>query len=115
MTWSLGPELDAVRAEAVEKRGRVTRMLLKTPEVRVAVVAIASGQTWPAHTASGRVVVRVEAGAIEIRAGDQRFDLRPGMLATLEPGVTHDVSAHEDSAFLLFVAGQDTSPSSSST
>jgi hypothetical protein len=37
------------------------------------------------------------------------------MLATLEPGVTHDVNAHEDSAFLLFVAGQDASPSSSST
>lgn len=94
-----------MRAEAVEQSGRVARMLLKTPEVRVVVVGMAQGVTWPEHTAGGRVLLRVEHGSIELRTKDAATRLSAGMLAAVEPGESHDVVAIEDSAFLLFVAG----------
>jgi quercetin dioxygenase-like cupin family protein len=105
-SWSLASEIGSVCDEAVSKKGRVARMLLKSPEVRVVVVGIAKGVTWPQHTAAGRVLVRVEQGCIELGTTEGTTQLAAGMLSALEPGQPHDVRAVEDSAFLLIVAGQ---------
>jgi quercetin dioxygenase-like cupin family protein len=105
-SWSLENEIRSVCDEAVRQKGRVARMLLKSPEARVVVVGIAKGVTWPQHTAAGRVLVRVEQGCIELGTRDGTTQLGAGMLTALEPGQPHDVRAVEDSAFLLIVAGQ---------
>jgi quercetin dioxygenase-like cupin family protein len=105
-SWSLENEIGSVCDDAVQQKGRVARMLLKSPEVRVVVVGIAKGVTWPQHTAAGRVLVRVEQGCIELGTRDGTTQLAAGMLCALEPGQPHDVHAVEDSAFLLIVAGQ---------
>jgi quercetin dioxygenase-like cupin family protein len=105
-SWSLEQEIGSVCDEAVRQQGRVARMLLKTPEVRVVIVGIAKGVTWPQHTASGRVLLRVECGSIELAVRDATTRLTAGSLTALEPNEPHDVHALEDSAFLLIVAGQ---------
>lgn len=87
--------------------GRVTRMLLTSAEVRVALVPIARRITWPEHTAWGRVLVRVEEGTIEIRVAGTTTQLTAGTMIGLEPREPHDVDAVEDTAFLLFVAGRE--------
>jgi quercetin dioxygenase-like cupin family protein len=105
-SWSLDNEIGPVCDEAVQQKGRVARMLFKSPEVRVVVVGIAKGVTWPEHTAAGRVLVRVELGRIELGTQNSKTQLAAGMLVALEPGEPHDVFALEDSAFLVIVAGQ---------
>jgi quercetin dioxygenase-like cupin family protein len=104
-SWAVAHEIQSAQEEAVQKHGRVTRMLLKSAEVRVLVVGMARGVTWPEHNAAGRVVIRVEHGCIEMHMNDRPSQFAAGMLVALEPGEPHDVLAVEDSAFLLFVAG----------
>jgi quercetin dioxygenase-like cupin family protein len=104
-SWLLADEAAAARTQALQDGGRATRMLLKTPEVRVAVVAMAKGTAWPEHTAKGRVVVKVEDGRIEMRTAHTTTDLTAGMMVALEAGESHDVLAVEETVFLLIVAG----------
>lgn len=105
-SWSVEREIESVCDQAIQQNGRIARMLLKTPEVRVVVVGIAKGITGPQHSAAGRVPVRVELGCIELGTKDGKTQLAAGMLSALEPSEPHDVHALEDSAFLLIVAGQ---------
>jgi quercetin dioxygenase-like cupin family protein len=51
--WPLASEIAAVREEAVRQQRRVTRILLKSAELRIVVVGMAKGVTWPEHTATG--------------------------------------------------------------
>jgi quercetin dioxygenase-like cupin family protein len=104
-SWSLADEIRSVHQESVQNRRRVARMLLKTAEVRLVVVGMAHGVTWPEHKATGRVLIRVEIGCIELRAKGGTAQLAAGMLVALEPGEAHDVRAIEDAAFTLLVGG----------
>lgn len=103
--WSLGGEIESVGRDAMQQRNRVGRMLWKSAEVRVVVVGMAKGVTWPQHTANGRVLVRVERGSIELRTTADCMRLDPGVLVALEPREPHEVVALDDSAFLLLVSG----------
>jgi quercetin dioxygenase-like cupin family protein len=89
----------------VEQQNRLSRVVLKTAEIRLLVVGMARGTTWPEHTASGRVVVNVASGSIELTTASGSLRLDAGMGATLEPRESHDVLAIDDAAFLLIVAG----------
>jgi quercetin dioxygenase-like cupin family protein len=104
-SWSLDHEIAAVRQEAIQKQGRVTRMLLKSPEVRIVIVGMAKGVTWPEHTASGRVIVRVEQGCITVRTASGETRAGQGVMLGLEPREPHDVVAIDDAVFVLMVAG----------
>ena len=45
----------------------MTKMLLKSAELRIVIVGMPKGSTWPEHAAAGRVVVRVEHGCVDLR------------------------------------------------
>ena len=107
MLTILHPEVDDLIAEARAHNGRQTRALVKTPEVRLMVVGMTAGTTWPEHRAAGRVLLRVERGCIECTVAGQRHRLQAGGLASIDAGEAHDVHALEDSAFLLVVAGAE--------
>jgi quercetin dioxygenase-like cupin family protein len=104
-SWSLAHEIQSVCDEAVLKRTRIARTLLKTTEVRVVAVGMARGVTWPEHKAAGRVLIRIEFGCIRLRARQSSSQFSAGMLVALEPGEPHDLYAVEDTALLLLVAG----------
>ena len=105
-SWPLASEIAAVFEEAVQQQRRVTKMLLKSAELRIVVVGMPKGSTWPEHAATGRVVVRVEQGCVDLRttSGDV-LRAQPGVLVALDPREPHDVVAGEDTVFLLMVAG----------
>ena len=104
-SWSLPDEIQSVRENSIRHRGRMTRVLLKSAEVRAVVVGMAQGDVWPEHKAAGRVLIRVEHGHIELRRNGGTEQFAAGMLIALEPGEPHSVRAVEDSAFLLIVGG----------
>jgi quercetin dioxygenase-like cupin family protein len=103
-SWALDQELTAVATAALE-RGRVARVLLKTPEIRVVVVGMRRGAIWPEHAAAGRVVVHVVRGSLELRTQRGNRQLAAGMMTSLDPGEAHDVYALDDSSFVLVVTG----------
>ena len=105
-SWPLAPQIAAIREEAVQQQRRVTRILLKSAELRIVLVGMAKGVTWPEHAASGRVVVRVEYGCVDVRTTSRdMLRVAQGVMVSLEPREPHDVVAIEDTVFLLMVAG----------
>lgn len=87
------------------RQERVTRLLVKEPEVRLLLVGLPGGARWPQHQASSRVIVTVLEGRLELSAGGDVRALAAGGILTLEPSTPHDLFAHEDTFFLLTIAG----------
>lgn len=104
--WSLSTIARELRElPAWSQRERVTKLLVKEPEMRVLLVGLPAGARWPQHRAAARVVVAVLEGRLDFRIGDEVSTLAAGDIGTIEPSVVHDLHAHEDTFFLLTVAG----------
>jgi quercetin dioxygenase-like cupin family protein len=84
--------------------GRIATPLLKLPGLRIVLVSMAAGATWPEHATAGRITVQPLAGEIRMRAEEREIALRPGHVAAFAAGVSHDVTAVTDAMFLLTVA-----------
>jgi quercetin dioxygenase-like cupin family protein len=104
LAFDLAAEVERLKAEPTWSSGHSARTLIKYDDLRVVLIALAAGQRVPEHTAEGRISVHVLAGHIEFRASERTFDLRAGGLVALDRAVPHDVTAREESAFLLTIA-----------
>jgi quercetin dioxygenase-like cupin family protein len=106
MQWtvsSLANELRELPGWA--RQERVTRVLVKEPEVRLVLVGLPAGARWPQHKAASRVIVSIVQGRLEFSVGGDARTLAAGDVISLEPSVIHDLLAGEDTFFLLTVAG----------
>ncbi len=99
----LGRELAELHAESEWARGRNAKTLLKSDDCRIVLTALKASARIPEHATDARVMVQVLAGHIQMRADGRTFDLRPSSLVTLDAGVPHDVTALDDSAFLITI------------
>lgn len=104
LAFDLAAEVERLKAEPTWSSGHSARTLIKYDDLRVVLIALAAGHRIPEHKAEGRVSVHVLSGHIEFRTSERTFDLRAGGLVALDRAVPHDVSAHEESAFLLTIA-----------
>jgi quercetin dioxygenase-like cupin family protein len=98
----LNQEITRLQAEASsEESGRKLKMLVKHPEFRIVLITMRTGSRWEDHKTNARICLHVLRGDIRFHTANGAFDLRPGQLITLAPGVVHSVDAVEESAFLL--------------
>ena len=98
----LNQEITRLQAEASsEESGRKSKMLVKHPEFRIVLITMRTGSRWEDHKTKARICLHVLRGDIRFHTSNGQFDLRPGQLLTLAPGVVHSVDALEESAFLL--------------
>ena len=98
----LNQEITRLQAEASsEESGRKSKMLVKHPEFRIVLITMRTGSRWEDHKTNARICLHVLRGDIRFHTTNGAFDLRPGQLITLAPGVVHSVDAVEESAFLL--------------
>ena len=84
--------------------GQNARTLIKYDDFRVVLIALAAETRMQEHKTEGRISIHVLSGHIQLRASGRTFNLRSGGLLALERGVSHDVGALEESAFLLTIA-----------
>jgi len=115
LEFDLGRELELLHREAEWASGQNARTLAKYPDLRVVLIALKGKGRIPEHSAGGRVSIQTLQGQIQVGALGRTFRLRAGGLLTLDQGISHDVEALEDSAFLLTVSwggreGQTPSP-----
>lgn len=99
-------DLDAIarelRAEdAYLREGQTARTLIRSPDLRVVVVALRAGKTISEHQANVTASVQTLAGRIRLRLPDGAVDVGVGQLLVLGAGLSHDVHAETDSTFLL--------------
>jgi quercetin dioxygenase-like cupin family protein len=104
MEFDLLAEVHRLKAEATWSTGQNARTLIKYDDLRVVLTTLQSGARMPEHQTDGRLSVQVLSGHIQVRASGRTFNLRAGGLLALDRGIRHDVTAVEESAFLLTLA-----------
>jgi len=98
--FNLPAEIDRLRRKTIWS-GHNARTLVEYDNFRVVLIVLHINARMGQHRSSGRISIQALTGHIQITAAERAFHLRPGGLLTLDPGVTHDVEAFEESAFLL--------------
>jgi quercetin dioxygenase-like cupin family protein len=105
LTFDLASGVAALKQEPSWQRGdRNGRTLAKEPSFRVVLTALKTGARLREHGAAGPASIQTLAGRLRVQLPGQVVELSTGGLLTLEPKVSHEVEALEESAFLLTIA-----------
>ncbi len=104
LEFDLTTEVSQLHGETTWKTGQNARTLVKYDDFRVVLTALQAEARIPKHQTEGRISVHMLSGHIRLNASGRAFDLRPGSLLALDQGVSHDIEALEESAFLLTIA-----------
>lgn len=101
-------DLEAAADKLVQRlagHGRQTESLAREAGVSVIMMAMEAGDNLKEHAADGVVAVQLLRGRVSLSASDETFELERGRMLLFQPGVRHDVLAHEQSVILLTVTG----------
>lgn len=86
-----------------DKLGHTTA--LKSPDVRVVVLAFPAGFVLKEHAAPKTLLMQALDGRMTVTVGDDATTLVPGGLIRMDSLVRHQVEAHEDSRLMLTLIG----------
>jgi len=107
LTFDLEAVAEELRAEAVYARdGQTARTLIRTPDLRVVLVALRAGKRISEHHASVTASVQTLSGHVRLQLPDRTADVPAGHLLVLGSGLPHDVYAETDSTFVLTLGWQ---------
>ncbi len=102
---NLANEIERLRSEpAWRDFDRNAKTLIKSPELRVVLVALKTGARLEQHLAAGPVTIQALAGRLRVHLPDRVVDMATGELASVAATMRHDVEALEPSVFLLTIA-----------
>lgn len=102
VTFDLAAVARELRAEEPYLReGQTARTLIRTPDLRIVVVALKTGKTISEHHASVTASVQTLSGHIRLQLPGRTVDVPEGQLLVMGAGLAHDVHAETDSTFLL--------------
>jgi quercetin dioxygenase-like cupin family protein/hemerythrin-like domain-containing protein len=105
LRFDLAAELAQLHAESSWQRGdRNAKTLVHQPDFRIVLTAMKSGARLAEHRAPGRLSIQTIEGRLDVRIGDDQIQLAAGELLALEQHMPHEVTAVEESAFLLTIA-----------
>jgi quercetin dioxygenase-like cupin family protein len=101
-SFDLLRQIDSLRASAEYRdHGHAAHTLIKTPTLRIVLVALARGKKLAEHSVAEPVSIQVLGGRIRIDLPGCPVDHGTGRLMSLERDVPHDVQALTDAAFLM--------------
>jgi quercetin dioxygenase-like cupin family protein len=103
-SFDLARELTLARQHRPWQSGLCSKLLLKTNDLRLLLIAMETGARMKEHHADGTVSIHALEGELCIHVQEQAHDLHAGQILTLAPGIKHDVEAREESAFLLTIS-----------
>jgi quercetin dioxygenase-like cupin family protein len=100
---NLPEEIQSLHKEEtwLKKTGPSSKTLVKHADMRIVLIAMRKNGVMHEHKTTARISVQTLVGHIRLKLADRTVDLPTGHLLALDPNVTHDVGAEEDSAFLL--------------
>jgi quercetin dioxygenase-like cupin family protein len=104
LEFDLAGELEQLHREPAWSSGHNAKTLVKYDDFRVVLTALKAHAGLPGHRTEGRISIQTIAGHIQVRAEGRTFDLTVGSLLALDQGLPHEVTALEESAFLLTIA-----------
>ena len=105
LTFDLAAESAQLRFERGYREGeRNANTLVKADNFRILLAALHTGARLEEHLAAGWVAIQTISGQLRLQVGGETMDLPAGHLLALAPDTAHDVTALEDSVFLLTLA-----------
>jgi quercetin dioxygenase-like cupin family protein len=87
--------------EPYRREGLAARTLIRTSALRVVLVALEAGKAIAEHRTKAAASVQALSGKIRVQLPDRGVDVTAGQLLVLGSGLSHDVRAETDSAFVL--------------
>lgn len=101
-SFDLFRQIDVLRGSTqYREHGHAARTLVKTPTLRIVLVALARGRRLAEHCVREPISIQVLSGRIRVDLPERPVDHGVGRLMSLDPGVPHDVQALTNTAFLL--------------
>ncbi len=105
LTFNLGKEIDRLRREEHWlKDGRISETLVKYSDFRIVLIFMQAGTMMREHKADARISIHGLSGRLMVQLPEKTVALSAGDLLVLEKCLPHDVSAVEESAFLLSIS-----------
>ncbi len=105
LTFDLGAESKRLRLEEHWlKDGRISKTLVKYSDFRIVLILMQAGTLMQEHKADARISIHVLSGRVQVQLPEKTVELSVGDLLVLEKCQPHDVSAVEESAFLLSIS-----------
>ena len=83
---------------------RNARTLVKHRDCRIVLMDLERGAHLVRHQTRGTVVIQVVSGRIKVHVFNEGFDVPSGHIISLDPHLSHDVEALEESALLITIA-----------
>ena len=83
------------------KEGHTARTLTREDDLRVVLIVMNAGSSLPEHRASATVSVQVIRGRVHLKHPVDGVELHTGQLLILQQGLSHDVTALDESVLLL--------------
>lgn len=99
----LSAEIEQLTATKPWPKGYISKVLLKSPDLRLVLFVMQAGSQMPEHHSEGRIAVHCLHGAIRLQLPSEAHDLREDDVLALDRKVKHNVQALEDSVFLLTI------------
>jgi quercetin dioxygenase-like cupin family protein len=96
------PGADAPRVPSVGHQK--PRVLFSSPECRIVVLDVRSGEEMGDHHVRERAVVEVISGRVSIEAAEETVECEAGTLVTFDPGERHALRGLDDARLLLTLA-----------
>ena len=108
LTFDLAETERAMRQEdAYERNGHTARTLMRTPDLRVLLIAIKGGSRMADHQTTASASIHALSGRLSLHLPDRTVELAAGQLLALGGGLRHDVEAAIDSTFVLTLGWRD--------
>jgi quercetin dioxygenase-like cupin family protein len=104
-----GKEIEELQRSPDGQKGMARKVLVRYPNLQITLRTMKANTQIPEHSAPGRACIYAMRGHIRMHADGKLFDLPQGKSLILDPNVTHDVQAVEESAFLVIIAPVESS------
>lgn len=105
LTFDLAAEIEQLNNEEHWlKGGRISKTLVKHSDFRIVLMFMKAGTLMQEHKTDARISIHALSGRLLLKLDSQTVELPAGHLLVLEKGLSHDVTAIEESAFLLSIS-----------
>lgn len=110
MAFDLQLELATLQQEpSWQRNDRNARTLVEEPDFRMVLTALKLGAKLQPHQTAGWVSILVTEGQLRVGVEGSDIDVPAGSVLVLARGERHAVEATDDSAFVVTVAGLESS------
>jgi quercetin dioxygenase-like cupin family protein len=103
--FDLADEIASLKREPSWQKGdRNSRTLVHESQLRIIVTTMKAGARLHEHRTEGAVSIQTIQGHVRLSTAQGVVDLPEGRLVAVRSGVSHDLEALDESAFLLTIA-----------